>query len=165
MFKGTKADILIIDEIAHNQDLSSSARAMLDAVTESFKYGTGTLDVCDCNKLEDRVRSVHILKGRERQENEFAYLLRGSSKTRWGMDWFTNIYNLPYETVKANLNDLQGTQQRAIEGRDPLFEAMELHNARVKAGKRAIRGLFEATPLPTYINRTQGPIKAKDWEQ
>lgn len=163
MMKGISADILFLDEIASN--LSPSSRAMMKAVTDSIKYGTGTVKLPDFNKLEEHVTSIQILKGREEVEGSLSRLIRGNSKTRWAMDWYKNIYNLPYETVKANLNDLQGTQQRTIEGRDPLFEAMDLHNARVSAGKRAIRGMFQAAPLPTYTNRTQGPIKAKDWEQ
>lgn len=171
MIKGTRPDILIVDDIAHNHEVSSpSARAMLKAMRDSLIFGTGTIRVPDSTDIEDRVTSVNILKQREEQDrivwpNEFTYIHGRRGGKNWINNWYSKLLNMPYETVKANLDELQGTQQLSIEGHDPLFEAMELHNARVSAGKRAIRGMFEATPLPNFIERTQGPLKAKDWEK
>lgn len=168
MIKGVIADTLIVDDITHNT--SPSARGMLESMRDSLVFGTGTMKVADFTDIENRVTSVNILKQREEQDNvpwpnEFTYIHGRRGGKNWLNNWYSKLINVPYETVKANLDDLQGTQQRTIEGRDPLFEAMELHNARVSAGKRAIRGMFEATPLPNFIKRTQGPLKAKDWEK
>lgn len=161
MIKGTRPDIMVWDEISDTSD------AVLKATTDAITFGIGAIKIPDFNSLEDRVTALQIVKGREHDDHpdSLHICMRGSSK--WGMqsNFYSMLLDLPYKTVETDLHTLQTTQYAKPKGDDPLFEAMDLHNARIKAGKKAIRGMFDACPLPQYHKRTSGPTKAKDWEQ
>lgn len=99
-----------------------------------------------------------------------AYGLRGN-ETQWTIfdDEYAALVDRVYirgvhDTVATALSQVPGTRMTTDVDDDPLFEAMERHNNRIKAGKAALKTLFKAEPLPICHNHTTGPAKTKDWE-
>ena len=101
---------------------------------------------------------------------------RGSGKSRLYTDLMDQLFKEyievgngvvkpgVHDTVATALSQVSGTLMSSEVDGDPLFEAMERHNNRIKAGKAALKTMFKAEPLPGYHKRTTGPAKNKDWE-
>ena len=131
--------------------------------------GTSFGDFLDFKKLED-MALADLAESSARGNNK---ALSGMVYGRFGhkLNWtiFDEIdgyvKSIDQGTVARALAELPGTRMTTLEdGDDPLFEAMERHNNRMKAGKAALKVLFKAQALPVYHNKSTGPAKTKDWE-
>lgn len=128
---------------------SPAVRNLGDMLLDAFTHGHGLAEVSydDVEKLTIE----HMPRrgsGKQNLWNAFA-------------DWKT----MPdRHSVASKMFELQSAQSTSNYGDDPLFEAMERHNKRMKLGREALRHMFQAPPLPTFGNHTNGPNKAKDWE-
>lgn len=124
------------------------AKAMGDAVHS----GLGVIEIDSLSQLEEQVTAQAIRAQRGRSKS-------GINQLIWHM--WDAVY---VHTVKHDLKQLQYAQTRTSQGSsDPLFAAMELHNERIRLGKKAIKEMFHAKPL-NLNQHTTGPLKAKDWE-
>lgn len=118
----------------------------------------------DFSELEDKVLADLVLSS-TRGNSKAAYG-RFGHKVNWSiLDAFNgHVKHIDHGTVARALAELPGTRMSTEVDEDPLFDAMERHNNRIKAGKAALKTMFKAEALPVYHNLTTGPAKTKDWE-
>lgn len=149
----TGADMSYYETKAHTNRGGTFDKAFAKAMTDAVDKGVGAITIDSLSELETRVTAQAIR------------MQRGSGKSNLNRVMWQAWDEMQLHTVKHDLKQLWDAQCRTTQqSSDPLFEAMELHNERIRLGKKAIKEMFHATPLNLNQQPTNGPIKAKDWE-